>query len=393
MIRKSILQTLSEHLFQPRRVIHVLAGPRQSGKTAIARQIMEALGGSGHYASADEPTLRGEEWLAHQWEIARMKARKGEALLILDEIQKSTGWAESIRELWDADTREKLPLKVLLLGSSPVLLEGKATASLAGRLEVIPVPHWSFAEVEEEFGWTLEQFFYFGAYPGAASLITQPLRWRQFVMETMIEPGISRDILLTSRVDKPALLRRLFQLACDYSGQVLSYQKMCTLLIDAGNTVTLAHYLELLRGAGMATGLPKFTGTKKRKRGSSPKLQVLNTALMSAVSGYTFAEMRQQPDVWGRLVDSAVGAHLWNGTLGQPIQLSYWKERHHQVDFVLQRGRTLVGIQVRRAGRRDAISGLDAFRKRFNPKHTYVVGLDGIPFKDFLATPASRWLD
>jgi predicted AAA+ superfamily ATPase len=393
MIRKSILKILSEHLFQPRGLIQILAGPRQSGKTAMARQVMEALGGSAHYASADEPTLKGQEWIVHQWEIARMKAREGEALLILDEIQKSPGWAECVRELWDADTQEKLPLKVLLLGSSPFLLEARSMASLIGCVEVVPVPHWSFLEVEEEFGWTLEQFLYFGAYPGAANLMTQPLRWRQFVMETMIETGIARDILLVARVDKPALLRRLFQLVCDYSGQVFSYQKMLTLLVDAGNTVTLAHYLELLRGAGMAAGLPKFTAGRKMQRGSSPKLQVLNTALLSAVSGYTFSEMRQQPDDWARLMDTAVGAHLWNGTLGQSVQLSYWKERHYQVDFVMQRGRTLVAIQVRRAGRRDAMSGLDAFRKRFNPKKTVIVGLDGIPFREFLATPALRWLE
>ena len=128
------------------------------------------------------------------------------------------------------------------------------------------------------FGWTLEQYFFYGAYPGAAELIDDPERWRRYILDSLIETTISRDILLLTRVDKPALLRRLFQLGCAYSGQILSYQKMIGQLADAGNTTTLAHYLELLQGAGMLAGLAKYSSGQVRQRGSSPKLQVLNTA-------------------------------------------------------------------------------------------------------------------
>lgn len=393
MVRNSIHRLLLRRLGEPRRFIQVLAGPRQVGKTTLARQVMESLRAIAHYASADEPSLKGREWISHQWEIGRLNARKGEALLVLDEIQKVPGWSETVKQLWDSDTHGQIPLRVLLLGSSPLLIQSGLTESLAGRFEIIPAPHWSFREMNEAFGWNLEQFIYFGSYPGAAPLIEEPERWQRYVVDSLIETSISRDILLMTRVDKPALLRRLFQLACDYSGQILSYQKMTGQLTDAGNTVTLAHYLELLQGAGMVAGLSKFSGSKIRQRGSSPKLQVLNTALMTASSEMGFEETRRRSDLWGRLLESAIGAHLLNSTLGSPIKVAYWRERNAEVDFVLQRGQTVVGIEVKSAASRGAMSAMAAFRREFNPVRTLLVGADGIPLEEFLSTPAAHWME
>jgi len=393
MIRKALHARLLRRLQEPRRFLQVLAGPRQVGKTTLALQVMENTDFVSHYASADEPALKGREWIAQQWEIGRLNARKGNALLILDEIQKLTGWSETVKQLWDDDTHSKTPLRVLLLGSSPLLIQSGLTESLAGRFEIIPAPHWSFPEIHEAFGWNIEQFIYFGAYPGAAPLIEEPERWQRYVVDSLIETSISRDILLMTRVDKPALLRRLFQLACDYSGQILSYQKMTGQLTDAGNTVTLAHYLQLLQGAGMVAGLSKFSGGKIRQRGSSPKLQVLNTALMTASTGMGLEETRRESDRWGRLVESAVGAHLLNSTLGSNIEVTYWRERNHEVDFVLQRGRSVVGIEVKSAGRYETPGGMEVFHKEFNPLRTLLVGTGGISLEEFLSTHASHWLE
>lgn len=393
MVRKSIGLLLNKRLQEPTRFIQVLAGPRQVGKTTLVRQVMTSVSANAHYASADAPTLKGRELIMQQWELGRLNSRRGEALLILDEIQKVPDCSEIVKRLWDEDTHANLALKVVLLGSSPLLIQSGWTESLAGRFEVIPVPHWSFPEMQEAFGWDVEQFIYYGAYPGAAPLISDPERWQRYVMESLIETSISRDILLMSRVDKPALLRRLFQLACDYSGQILSYQKMTGQLSDAGNTVTLAHYLQLLQGAGMAAGLSKFAGGKIRQRGSSPKLQVLNTALMSASSGLGFAETRRESERWGRLVESAVGAHLMGSTLGSAIEVTYWRERNQEVDFVLQRGTSLVAIEVKSAARRGKMEGMEAFRREFAPLRTLLVGADGISLEEFLSTPASSWLE
>ena len=394
MVRKNLHAGLSRRLTEKRRFLQVLAGPRQVGKTTLVRQVMAELKVPSHYASADEPTLRDRTWLEQQWDGARLKAKanKAGAVLVLDEIQKVADWPDLVKLLWDADTHAGLPLKVVLLGSSPLLIQSGLTESLAGRFEIIPVPHWSFAEMREGFGWGLEQFIYFGAYPGAAPLIGEPERWRRYIVDSLIETTISRDILLLTRVDKPALLRRLFHLSCDYSGQILAYQKMLGQLHDAGNTVTLAHYLELLHGAGMVAGLSKYAHGQVRQRGSSPKLQVLNTALMTAQAGRSFAETRGDGDAWGRLVESCVGAHLLNTSLGSGIAVTYWRDRNQEVDFVLHQGRTTVAIEVKSGGRKQSLPGMEAFAKQFKPKRQLLVGGQGIPLEEFLEQPAAHWL-
>ena len=376
--------------------MQVLAGPRQVGKTTIARQVMDYVSIPVHFATADEPTLRDRTWIAQQWDIARLKIsdrrlKKG-ALLILDEAQKVSAWSDTVKRLWDEDTRSGLPLKVVLLGSSPLLVQRGLTESLAGRFEVIPVMHWSYAEMREAFGWSLEQYLLYGGYPGAAGLIKDHERWARYIIDSLIETTISRDILLLTRVDKPALLRRLFHLCCDYSGQVLSYQKMLGQLHDAGNTTTLAHYLELLNGAGLIAGLPKFSGKRVMQRASSPKVQVLNTALMSAVSNLSFEVARQDREYWGRLVESAVGSHLINSTRGKNIEVFYWLERSQEVDFVLRSGADIVSIEVKSGRKKERLTGVEAFSRTFRVKRQLLVGTQGIPVGEFLSTPVETWI-
>ena len=396
MYQRAICHTLLKRLQEPRRFIQVLAGPRQVGKTTIARQVLEAVSIPTHFVTADEPTLRDRTWLSQQWEIARLKIteknKKQGAVLILDETQKVSGWSEIIKRLWDEDARLGLPLKVVLLGSSPLLVQRGLTESLAGRFELIPVTHWSYAEMRDAFGWDLEHYLLYGGYPGAAGLVDDHERWARYIIDSLIETTISRDILLLSRVDKPALLRRLFQLCCDYSGQVLSYQKMLGQLHDAGNTTTLAHYLDLLNGAGLISGLAKFSGKHVKQRASSPKIQVLNTALMSASAHLSFASAQQDRDYWGRLVESAVGAHLVNSTRGKNIEVFYWLERNQEVDFVLSAGNTVVAIEVKSGRRRERLLGMEAFAKAFPVKRQLLVGEGGIPVKEFLSTPIENWL-
>jgi len=373
--------------------MQVLAGPRQVGKTTLIQQVLEGLGFSNHYASADEPTLKDSSWLQQQWEIGRLRAKEGQALLVLDEIQKVQKWPDLVKTLWDQDTTSRLPLKVVLLGSSPLLIQKGLTESLAGRFELIPVPHWSWPEIREAFRWNLDQYVYYGAYPGAAELIDEPQRWRHYLLDSLIETTISRDIFLMSRVDKPALLRRLFQLGCAYSAQILSYQKMLGQLTDAGNTTTLAHYLELLSAAGMLTGLQKYSNGQLRQRGSSPKLQVLNTALMSAIDGRSFQEARADTDYWGRLVETCVGAHLINSSFGTDISVFYWRAGNDEVDFVLQQRRKIVAIEVKTAARRQSLPGMSAFLKLCRSARPLLVGGQGITFDEFLSQPAATWFD
>ncbi|MDP3522530.1 MAG: ATP-binding protein [Hydrogenophaga sp.] len=387
------VNTLAARLIEPRRFIQVVAGPRQVGKSTLVQQATDTLAQPVRHASADEPALRSADWMAQQWEAARLAIAGPEgAVLVLDEIQKIPAWSETVKRLWDEDTRAKRPLKVVLLGSAPLLIAQGLTESLAGRFETIPVSHWSLAEMRAAFGWSLDEFVFYGGYPGAAPLIGEPERWRRYVADSLIETSISRDVLLLTRVDKPALLRRLFELACRYSGQVLSYTKMLGQLQDAGNTTTLAHYLNLLAGAGMVCGVPKYAGDVARSRGSSPKLQVLNTALMSVMSGMSLEEARADREFWGRLVESAVGAHLANAAMRGENTLHYWREGNREVDFIVLAAQRLTAIEVKSGRAPLAHAGTQAFAEAFQPQRCLLVGGDGIALDDFLMQPVSHWV-
>lgn len=384
---------LLDRLREPRRFLQIVAGARQVGKTTMVEQVVGRSGLPCRFVSADEPTLRGPEWIAQQWDAARLAADgAGGAILVVDEVQKAPNWAEAVKRLWDEDTRAGRQLKVVLLGAAPLLLAQGLTESLAGRFEVLHLPHWSFSEMQAAFGWSLEQYLFYGAYPGAASLAGQSARWSSYIRHSLIETTIARDVLLLSRVDKPALLRRLFELGCAYSGQILSYNKMLGQLQGAGNTTTLAHYLDLLSSAGMLTGLQKFAGDAARRRSSSPKLQVFNTALMTAGSDLAVEEARRDREFRGRLVESAVGAHLANAAAGGACELFYWRERDREVDFVVRAGREVTAIEVKSGRTRRTLQGMAAFREAFRPARTLLVGADGIAVEEFLSRSVEHWV-
>ena len=391
MFHRLQLAILSSRLQAPRHFLQILAGPRQVGKTTLARQAMAAFGGKAHYASADLPAAPDAGWIEQQWQLARRTATQGAALLVLDEVHKVPRWSEAVKMLWDEDSFAGLPLHVALLGSSQFLMQQGLGESLAGRFELIGVPHWSFAEMRDAFGWDVGRYVYFGGYPGAAVLADDEFRWKSYVLDAIIEPTISRDVLQLARIDKPALLRRLFVLGCAYSGQILSYQKMVGQLQDVGNTTTLAHYLALLGGAWMLTGLDKFAGDQARSRAGSPKLLALNTALISAQLTQGFEAARQDGELWGRLVESAVGAHLLNNAPAG-MEVTYWRERNHEVDFVLRQGGKTVAIEVKSGRNKGALAGLKAFSDSFGAGPGLVVGTGGVALAEFLVTPPEHWL-
>jgi hypothetical protein len=370
---------------EPRKFIQVILGPRQVGKTTLVNQLVEKYPFGSIVVSADAIGAYNTYWLEQQWEIARIKlAQNGgkEFLLVVDEIQKIDNWSEIVKSLWDQDTRNHIPLKLVVLGSSRLLIQQGLTESLAGRFETTFMSHWSYSEIQAAFGWNEQQFVYFGGYPGAASLVSDEQRWKQYVRESLIETSISKDILMLTRVDKPALMKRLFELSCNYSGQILSYNKMLGQLKDAGNSTTLSHYLSLLSTAGLVTGIEKYSNNIIRKKSSSPKFQVYNTALISAQSNTSFEEAMGNPAIWGRLVESAVGAHLLNQSVSGDFALSYWREGNDEVDFVIDQ-KQLIGIEVK-SGTTQNTSGMAAFKKKFNPDKILLIGNTGLTWQAFL---------
>jgi uncharacterized protein len=386
MFERPHLQPIIKRIREPRRFIQVLIGPRQVGKTTLINQLLEKCKIPNHFASADAVAASNIAWLEQQWETARLKMKQEKAqeyLLVIDEIQKIANWSETVKLLWDTDTRARRQLKVIILGSSRLLLQQGLSESLAGRFETTYMGHWSFLEMQQAFGWDSNQYVWFGGYPGSAPLISDEDRWKAYVQQSLIETSISKDILMLTRIDKPALMKRLFELGCLYSGQILSYNKMIGQLLDAGNTTTLSHYLDLLNTAGLLAGIEKYSGNLIYKRSSSPKFQVHNTALISAGSQELFKDILVKPDGWGRMVESSIGAHLINYSITEGFSVSYWRERNEEVDFVLERKGKIIGIEVK-SGTTQSSSGISVFKKAFNPFKVLLVGKSGIPWQDFL---------
>ena len=400
MYHRKVFSTVLDRLRESRFAIQVILGPRQVGKSTGAKFItdqlaliskIEVLSGS-----ADEPDLKDGFWLEQQWKLIRQKHKnlKTPCLLIIDEIQKIENWSEKVKRFWDEDTLSGLDIRILLLGSSALLIRDGLSDSLAGRFEVNHVTHWLYPEMKEAFQFTVDDWIFFGGYPGAARLKNDFVRWSAFIRDSLIETTLSKDILFMKKIEKPALLRRLFELGAKSSSQILSYQKMLGQLQEAGNASTLSHYLELLSQAGLMSGIQKFSGNEVREKASSPKLQICNPALAQAMGIFNLEQLKLDTELWGRTVESAIGAHLINAIAGKNIQLFYWRDRSFEVDFILQKGSYWVGIEVKSGARRENYLGLREFSKRFQPRHVWVVGdAAGIPLSDFCSVPIEQWID
>ncbi|MFQ5640212.1 MAG: ATP-binding protein [bacterium] len=389
---RDLVRKLLVRINEQRGLMQVVTGPRQVGKTTAVHQALQAWPGKHYYTTADLPAPPQAHWIEQQWEVARLHAREGKpVLLVLDEVQKISRWSEVVKRNWDEDTREGRDIRVIILGSSALLVQAGLTESLAGRFEILHATHWYFQECQACFDWDLDTFLYFGGYPGAAALIEDETRWAQYVRDSLIETALSKDILLLNRVEKPALLRQLCILAAEYSGQILSYQKLMGQLQDAGNTTTLAHYQNLLQGAGLLYGVPKWHGKVIRRRASSPKWLAMNTALMTTTSGLNFEEWRKDSVRWGRLVETAVGAHMINSALGTGIEVFYWRDHNREVDFVLKRGNHLLAIEVKSGLFKKEHIGLKSFSQKFPESQILLVGKEGISIEEFLSRPVRYW--
>ena len=387
MFERPHLQQVINRIQEDRKFIQVILGPRQVGKTTLVNQMVQKYEFESIVVSADAVSAADAFWLEQQWEAARIKLNQSgakEFLLVVDEIQKIDNWSETVKLLWDTDTKNNIQLKVVVLGSSRLLIQQGLTESLAGRFETIFMSHWSYSEIHEAFGWNENQYVWFGGYPGAAQLISDEKRWKHYVKESLIETSISKDILMMTRVDKPALMKRLFELSCHYSGQILSFNKMLGQLKDAGNTTTLSHYLSLLSTAGLVAGIEKYSNNIIRKKSSSPKFQVYNNALVSSQRTESFEEVQKDPATWGRLVESAIGAHLLNHAVSGELSLNYWREGDQEVDFVIEQ-KGLIGIEVK-SGATQKNSGMAAFKKKFNPDKVLLIGNSAFSWQEFLKT-------
>ena len=395
MYKREQYHTLAERIAEPRRFIQVVAGPRQVGKSTLVKQVLQDSNVPYTLETADAIAPENGEWIGEVWAAVRQQMvfrQQTEHLLVIDEIHKIQNWSEQVKREWDSDTFADRNIKVILLGSSRLLLKKGLTESLMGRFELIRMPHWSFNEMHEAFGWDINQYIYFGGYPGGATLVKNERRWRQYVQDAIVAPSIEKDVILTSTIYKPTLMRNLFELGCSYSGEELSLNKVLGQLQDAGNVTTLSNYLEILNESHLLAGLQKYAADKARKYNSIPKFQVYNSALLSALNGKNYEQAFTDSKLWGRWVETAVGTHLINHADAVGYRLYYWREANNEVDYVLERQGQCIAIEVK-SGRRTTNKGITLFRERFQPRHTIIVGSGGFPVDEFLQMDLERlWI-
>lgn len=394
MYKRETYQTLCKRLREPRSFIQVVMGPRQIGKTTVVKQALKELESEiPHlFFSADNIPATQNNWISDCWSTARTQLRMGQLpalILVIDEIQKLKGWSEVVKKEWDDDSFNDRNLLVVLLGSSRVMLQKGLADSLAGRFETIRMTHWSFPEMNEAFGFSREQYIYYGGYPGASTLTNDLERWRQYIRESIIDATINKDILYDTPIGKPALLRQTFELGATYSGQIVSLTKMVGALQDAGNTTTLSGYLNVLKDSGLITGLQKFTIDPARSRASIPKFQVFNSALRNVFSEFALPEALQYPKEWGRFLESAIGAHIVSNAFVGNYEVFYWREGNLEVDFILRKNEKIVAIEVK-SGSETTNAGLSEIRKLYAPHASLVVGSGGMDVLKFLSVDPVR---
>jgi uncharacterized protein len=368
--------------------IQVVVGPRQVGKTTGVLALADKWSNPFHYVTADSALPYKADWIETHWEVAHMKEEN--TLLIIDEVQKVPGWSEIVKKLWDNERRRKSSLQVILLGSSALLVQRGLTESLAGRFQLTYLPHWSLSECRTTFGLSLDEWLYFGGYPGSLILKRDEPQWKSYIANSLVETAIARDVMGLDAVTKPVLLRNLFGICTTHPAEIVSYSKMLGELHDAGNTTTLAHYLSLLSHAFLVTGLELYSQGRGRKRGSSPKIIVHNNALISALSSRFFPEAREDRAYWGRLVENAVGSRLLEELRQPHWEISYWRKGQHEVDFVVRQGKKIWGVEIK-SGKTRRSSGLHAFKEAYPQAKLLLIGEDGVPLEEFLSGDVGRW--
>ena len=387
MYNRAQLSVLKSRMAEPRRTIHVVMGPRQVGKSTMIDQFVEKATVPYSLFSADGVGKTNTAWISEKWHEVRtrmMLYNETEHILIIDEIQKIVGWSEIVKKEWDQDTREKRNLKVILLGSSRLLIQKGLEESLEGRYEVLKMGYWEWEEMRDAFGFTMEQFIYFGGFPGLAPYINDEDRWRKMMEDSIISPILNHDILDIEEIRNPPLLRQVFELGSIYSAQEISLTKMQG-IVNSGTVPTISSYLRILDETMLIKPLQKYDNSAIKTKNSIPKLQAYNNAFRNSYCQHTFEEALMNKTEWGRQVESAVGAYLAGRAILDGFELLFWRdEKKNECDYVLKKGECLIAIEVK-SGHADNIDGYHAFMKKFekNILNSFIVGPEGLPLEDF----------
>lgn len=387
MYQRRHLDILKSRMAEPRRRMQIVMGPRQVGKSTLVGQFTEGISVPFDFFAADGVNRFDSSWILNKWQQVRMRMdihSEQEHILIIDEVQKIRGWSEQVKKEWDEDSRSHRNLKVILLGSSRLLLQKGLEESLEGRFETIKMGYWDWQEMHEAFGFSMDEYVYFGGFPGLAPDIQDEDRWRNLMEDSIISPILTRDILEIEEIRNPALLRQVFELASIESAKELSLTKMQGTM-NSGTVPTIKNYLDILNKSMIVQPLQNYSPSRVKEKQSVPKMQVFNNAFRNRFGTFSFDEARVDPAEWGHLVESAVGAHLANRAMTDDYELFYWRnERRQECDYVLRKGQALVAIEVK-SGSVDKTVGFEKFKEQFADKVTaaFIVGPHALPLDDF----------
>lgn len=387
MYQRRHLNILKSRMAEPRRRMQIVMGPGQVGKSTLVGQFTEGISVPFDFFAADGVNRFDSSWIPNKWQQVRMRMdihSEQEHILIIDEVQKIRGWSEQVKKEWDEDSRSHRNLKVILLGSSRILLQKGLEESLEGRFETIKMGYWDWQEMHEAFGFSMDEYVYFGGFPGLAPDIQDEDRWRNLMEDSIISPILTRDILEIEEIRNPALLRQVFELACIESAKELSLTKMQGTM-NSGTVPTIKNYLDILNKSMIVQPLQNYSPSRVKEKQSVPKMQVFNNAFRNRFGTFSFDEARVDPAEWGRLVESAVGAHLANRAMTDDYELFYWRnERRQECDYVLRKGQALVAIEVK-SGSVDKTVGFEKFKEQFadNVTAAFIVGPHALPLDDF----------
>lgn len=387
MYKKAEYQIIKNRIEEQRKFIQVIMGPRQVGKSTVVKQVLKDCEMPYQLFSADNVPKSDNTWISTCWDAVRSIYENDKSkpiLLVIDEIQKIKNWSEAVKKEWDEDTFNDRNIKVLILGSSRVLLERGLSESLAGRFEVIRMTHWNYLEMKECFNFNLDQYLFYGGYPGIGTMIDDEERCQEYIQSSIIDATLQKDILWDTPIGKPALLRQTFELGAAYSGQMLSLTKMLGSLQDAGNTVTLSGYLRLLDESGLLCALQRYSVDNARRRASIPKFQVYNNALKTVFRPYTFVQAKADRTEWGHIFESGIGAYLVSQAYINRFEVFYWHEGNEEVDFILRKKDSIIAIEVKSNAEKSTV-GLTNFKTTFNPHRAFIVGSGGISAEEFLS--------
>lgn len=374
----SFINKLTSRLGGNDGLIQVILGPRQVGKTTtILKLIDEQYKDVSRYVSADTVFNPGAAWLRGEWQNAIEKNQ----ILFIDEIQKIDNWSEAIKALYDETKRAKKKIKCVLLGSSSLAIQSGLTESLTGRFQLINAYHWNYKESHQAYGLNFEEYVRYGGYPGSYRFIHTD-DWNDYVLNSIINTVIEKDILLYHAVKKPALFKQAFEIIVSYPAQEISYAKLLGQLQDGGNTDLIKYYLELYQGAFLIKILEKYSEKVIKIKASSPKIIPLAPCIP-----YIQTRTAYDAEVKGRIFELMVGAQL----VRTNEQLYYWREGKFEVDYVLKSGSKVFAIEVK-SGKKRSERGLEEFKKRFKKARGIIINLENyIEFENDPMSFLEKW--